>query len=831
MHACRIHRRDRLLFFLSILLLAGSVSARAQSATADQDGSAQTFALVMPVEIRGAGTVDAAVLLTPEGNAVAVDWNATEPLVAEMVEGPLIAEAAALEDQEGFVTFPELRSLGFLVRYNEDQVAVSIEIPAQLRKIRTIPIRPPRTIPAGSIEPAAVSGYINLAVASGFQTEAGQIAVPVSVEIEPVLSILGVAAEARLSYRFDGGHVFDVNDVRLTYDNRDYKLRATGGEVYYNPAPFGASPTIWGVSVSRVPGLYELETVPVPATVDLLVEEESDVRFLLNGRLLDETGLGRGRYVVSNFPLGSGINSISVRGAGAPIDVSYPYDARLLPTGEYEFSYAFGLREPDLTSIVASIYHGVGVSPHLTISTGLQADFSTVHAAATALWATGIGTFGLDLGGGHFAGAGFDGAFRFTYQFAYLPEPFVPNVGLNVRYLGPAFTPLVSGANNTFPWTLSASLAQPLPAGMSLNLNGRLRASFARDLFVPELRASLRVMLPERTTLTGRLGIVFAGDGDPEISGNITISSAAVRETTVTVRHNFTDATEDVSAFYSPRLNVGALSVGLGLSGIPFNTATDRRLSLRSFYRNPRLQSSAAYETWAAGEATGSGAADSGGSSSPADTGGEASGPEGNHRLLVDFATALVFADGYFGWSRPVQNSFALIVPEQELSDDLFLVDQVGDAHAGSTAILNHAVVPNLGLHTPRRVEVIGPELELGRQLDQTEFDLLSGYRTGTLLRITSDARVFVSGRFVDGDGEPLVLRAGYVLSPSDPDLRIDYFTNRAGEFYIYGLAPGNYELYVSGMDEIGVFGIGSEESGEVDLGDVVLESTEEEAP
>ncbi len=826
MHGCLIRPRDRTILFFSILVFVGSLSVGAQNSTAEGDERPQTLSLVMPVTVREAGTIEAPVRLTPEGNAVAVEWDAIEPLVATLVEGRRIAEVVGLESEDGFVTFPDLRSLGFVVRYNEEQVAVSIETPARLREVRTIPIRPSRTIPADYIERADVSGYLNLAVASGFQTEAGVLAVPVSVEVEPVVSILGVVAEAQLSYRYDGGHIFEIDDVRLTYDDRDHKLRATAGEVHYQPAPFGSAPTMWGLAVSRLPGLYELETVPIPAAVDFLVDEDSDVRFSLNGKVLDETSLGRGRYRVINFPLGSGINEITVRGAGDPIVVNYPYDARLLPAGEYEFSYAFGLRDANPASIVASIRHGIGLTPQLTISTGLQADFSTVHAGAGALWATDIGTFGLDVGGGHFGGSGFDGAVRFGYQLAYLPQPFLPVVGANVQYLGPAFTPLVSDAENTFPWTFSASVAQALPAGMSVNLNGRLRASFSRDVFVPEIRVSLRAPLPERTTLTGRLGIVFGGDGNPEFSGTITLSSAAVRQTTVTVRHDFSDATENVSAFYSPQLNVGALSVGLGISGMPFTTSEDGRFSFRSFYRNPRVQTNAAYEMWSAPEEP-----DSPAPNGPAPDGPGPDGAAANHRLLVDAATALVFAGGYFGWSRPIQNSFALIVPQEELSNDVFLVDQVGDTHAGSTAILNHAVVPNLGLHTPRRVEVIGPDLELGRQLDQTEFDLLSGYRTGTLIRITSDSRVFVSGRFVDSDGKPLSLRAGYVLSEGDPDVRIEYFTNRAGEFYIYGLAPGNYELYLSGMDEIGVFGIGREESGEVDLGDVELGQTEEDSP
>lgn len=778
--------------------------------------TADGIVIVMPVQVEGRAVVEAQVRVTPEGVPIAVETAAIEEGIRT-----LTGRTDALSHSEtgdGFVSLERLQEAGLRVTFDRESVALVIEVPAMLRAVRELSlIRAPR-IPGDTVDPAIFSAYLNIAAGAALRSEAGAVAVPVSLDLMPVFSLGGVVLESDLSYRFDGEHVFTAAVPRLTVDRAEEKLRATAGAVFYEVGAFGAKPDLYGLSVGRYPDLHELSAPPSPVSLPFVLEEEREVSISLNGRVLDTTTLSPGRYEVTNFPLGSGINTLSVSGPPGGVSRRVPYDARLERAGEHDFSYALGLRDLSIDSLVFSMMHRYGLLPTLTGQAAMQIGRESATLSGGGLWAGGLGTFGLNLAGGHFAdtsGTVFDGAVSLTYRLGLLADPVAPVLDLGLSYLGPRFSPLVDQGPTAFPWTIDIGYAQSLPIGLSFTMAGRLRANLDASLLVPELRASFRLSLPARTTLVGRVSAVFSAGAAPELEGTLTLTSSAVQETTVSLRHTFADSTEDLSFFYTPELAVGALSVGGVLSGVPFLENADRRLSLRGIYRGPRLQGGMAYETWA-----GPGA------------------ESGNHRVALDLAGALVFADGYFGWSRPVSDSFALVVAEGEMAQERLLVNPVGDRHSGSTEFLDHVVVPTIGAHARSRIEIVGPEMALGRQLDRNEFDLVSGYRSGTLIRIRSDARVFVSGVFVDVDGAPLALRTGYLLPAEDggpaadgtdagdePDGatgRVDFFTNRDGEFFAYGIAPGTYDLYMSDVGRIGRFEVGRAEAGLVELGVLV---------
>jgi outer membrane usher protein len=88
------------------------------------------------------------------------------------------------------------------------------------------------------------------------------------------------------------------------------------------------------------------------------------------------------------------------------------------------------------------------------------------------------------------------------------------------------------------------------------------------------------------------------------------------------------------------------------------------------------------------------------------------------------------------------------------------------------------------------------PDLPVGYQLSQDQFQLFPTYRSGTLVVVGNDATVVLDGTLVDRTGTPLALLAGEIVSLDRKDaITGQFFTNRGGRFRIEGVGPGTFEL------------------------------------
>jgi outer membrane usher protein len=195
-----------------------------------------------------------------------------------------------------------------------------------------------------------------------------------------------------------------------------------------------------------------------------------------------------------------------------------------------------------------------------------------------------------------------------------------------------------------------------------------------------------------------------------------------------------------------------------------------------------------------------------------------------------NFGTALVFADGHFGWSRPVHDSFALVVPQGNLAGRAVGVNPVHDGYLARSDALGPAVISHLQPYALSQLLIEVPDLPLGYAIGDQQPALLPTYRSGTVIRIGTDATVFLRGTLQDRDGQPIALRTGQVRSLSDDDWSpVALFTNRAGRFATEGLKPGEYELSLTGDTSMMVrFSIPDDTSGLYDVGELQLLDTDD---
>jgi outer membrane usher protein len=163
----------------------------------------------------------------------------------------------------------------------------------------------------------------------------------------------------------------------------------------------------------------------------------------------------------------------------------------------------------------------------------------------------------------------------------------------------------------------------------------------------------------------------------------------------------------------------------------------------------------------------------------------------------LDFGTSLVFADGYFGISRPVSGSFVLAVPHPTLQGRVIGINPSGiGGNAAQIDWAGLAVLPDLSPYQVSQVRIDAPDLPVGYDLGASSYNVLPTYKSGTVIQIGTDATIFLRGTLRNSKDEPLSLLTGEIVSISDPNWKpLQLFTNRAGKFALTGIKSGRYEL------------------------------------
>ena len=161
---------------------------------------------------------------------------------------------------------------------------------------------------------------------------------------------------------------------------------------------------------------------------------------------------------------------------------------------------------------------------------------------------------------------------------------------------------------------------------------------------------------------------------------------------------------------------------------------------------------------------------------------------------VANFSSAIAFADGYVGISRPIADSFAIVVPHNSMADSFIGVNPTLSGW-DAASWPGPAVLSDLRSFETAELAIEAPDVAANVDLGEDHPAVYAGYRTGTVVPIGTEPTVVVRGRLLDGDGDPLALKVGRLEAPADTQI----FTNHNGIFVATGLVEGAYRLTVSG--------------------------------
>lgn len=688
--------------------------------------------------------------------------------------------------------FVDLRRIGYEVRFDRSELALVLGVPMSKRTARVLPLnRPAKRGNVAFEEQADVSAYVSMR--GGFDVVevaprdrgVGRFA----TDVDLGLNVRGVVAQARLRYDAEADRRFSRGDVRLTYDDLESLVRYELGDLTVNRRPYQIAPRIAGIAVYREYRIDPYIDYRTTGERGFELENAASVEIVVNGSPVRTFSLSAGRYNLRDLPLvSSATNDVEIRireASGATRVIAFPAftDIDLLDVGRTEFAVNAGVPYRDRDGVRVyddgnfnlMAFYRRGMSSTLTLGASIEADKDLALVGSEISWASPVGTFNVNAGI-DMRNPGLDSS-RVSLLYAWRDAAMTRSLDAQVVLTGRDYRTL----DGLFSGRPSSVFAQArYGQTISPDLRFQLGGSYER---VRDERAGERwsiggALIKQIGPLSLGASVDYQRDrGKAETIGRLSLfvplgggalsSSYQTRENAVRVDYNrITPA------------GVGSFGYYLGAER---RDGADRQFA-RATYVGNRFEATV-------------------------DQSRSASRGQSDVRTGVSFGTAIVMADGAFGWSRPVSNSFAIVENASPVDAKLAVEPRTGLGgsnvrYSAFADALGPAVVPDLPPYYDRPIEVQSPDAPVGSGLGAQIYQLKPGFRSGYRLKVgQGQGSVSALGVLVGRAGRPVAMATGEVRRAGalDDEATMLLFTNGAGRFFVEGLKPGErYSATVS---------------------------------
>lgn len=768
-----------------------------------QNASPQQVMVPVIVNDQNRGQV---LVIVPGGNQVDVLVAADDFLAAvtNILRSDLQQQLESYTAPDGTLNLRNIRQVGLQVSFDSSRLELQVQVPPELRS--TTVLNMPGEIPpefATALPPSNFSGYLNMRGGydlqwsgneDNFNDFGGQ---PLRLNFDGAINAHGWVLEGSLNFSDDDSSSWERDDISLIHDDLNSAVRYQLGDLSLPVQGYQQSIPMLGVTVARNFALQPYTVTRPISRFEFFLERPSTVEVFVNDQLVQTLQLDAGPQDIRDLPLNAGINGVQLVitddvGQVQRLDFAAGVAGGLLAPGLQQFAYSFGFpseveglsRSYDFSQPTLTLSHRFGAADNLTLGGYVQGDLTTQLIGLEGIWASTVGNFGWDMALSHDNQVGIGAAAQLYYDLLTRGESSSDqrSLRLGAEYRSANFMTLgEEEPSNPTSLDLSVSYSQLFFGDMRATVSGRYQ--FARDDASDGYNFALALSKPIGQNLTlninGSYGMNTSGEQQQRLFLGLTASFPSQRQfvNANTVLDSENNSTSRFAWSYSSPLNVG----GLDTSFTTELNSDNLRFVGQTRYRGYRAELN--FEQIV----------------------GLPRGNEGSSANISRFTwgTALVFADGAFGWSRPINDSFALITRRGTAED---LLVQVNPGPGGEIARADHwgaAVVP-LSPYFLSTLSLKAPHLPVGSELGPSEYTLFPTYRSGTRIRVGTEATVYLRGVLLDTQGNPLALRQGRVISLSDPDWPVgELFTNRAGRFAVTGLKPGQYEIRLYGVEDV----------------------------
>ena len=684
-----------------------------------------------------------------------------------------------------------LESAGIKTIFDFQNLSVQLSIPVKLHRTQVINLVGNPGLAAVNIyRPAAFSAYMNVRggvdyIESG-SAQRGFDQPQLAIENE--FNFHGLVLENETDINPAPDKAWEKQDTRLIYDFPGQRIRLTAGDLNYPVIGFQDFVPMLGFSVNRQDSLQPYRVTSPLGQSAFFLQSDSKVDIIINGHVVQSLQLSAGPHQINNFPLTGGANNVILRitdpvGRVEYINARLFYDPGLLKAGESEFNYAIGfpsISDPQNpiyrydSQPLFSAYHRWGITDRVTAGLNSQASTHTQVGGAELVFSTPAGIYDFDSAFTHDQLLGVGSAQQLQYHY-YLPRDSRFTDGqftLGARYQSPDYSvlsPFAASLAHDSLWICQAQYSQRLGerwyagVGYSQQINGDA-TQLATCSLIGGCHWNHAYV---DVTLDHNSGTASHGEWTAFLSLRIELEHGHSLYST----YDSGTHTSRTEWQYAPADNVETASSTVGLQHTPGEEEYYGNLN----YAGRRAELSLNQDALSAGQ----------------------------DQTSLRWGTALVYADGEFGISRPVQDSFALFKSTGSLQEDGGVgVQPQAQRYQAQEDYFGPAVLPQLAGYYPTHITAEPRRSEADFDPQDGDILLLPTYHSGTLVRLGHPAMLDVTVKLTWSDGQPVGCQDG--LLTAENGTSTEFISNRQGEVYLSGLAAGKYQAVISGYPDVG---------------------------
>jgi outer membrane usher protein len=795
----------RCLLALSLAGLPGFVRAQAplpayaDSATIfaqvfERDLESTRTLLQLPVLIRNSEVGVVPAEMSSDIQASRLNAEALAELISHQATVQILARVREGAGVDGLISLDALREIGLEAEIDTARLVVRIGIPASLQPIRQFDLRTrrPKTNAEALVSPARTSAYLNIRTGLDYLHESvGGIEAgrqPLLSDFQFAGRFADIVFEADASYDEKRGNSWRRGGVRLVYDDPGKAIRTMFGDLSYPVVGFQSFRPLGGVTVARNFNLQPYRVIEPSGRYEFALNRESRVDVLVNGREVSRIRLAPGRYDLRDFPLSQGQNDVVLRiidpvGQVRLVEFDALFEEKLLVKGLHEYAYSFGFPSRisgstlhyDDQSPSFSAFHRYGFSDYITLGGNAQGDGDVQMLGGELIWATPIGSFAIEPAISHVDLGGLGGAAGIGYEWREISErPSLRTVDLRMIYRSRHFASL-GNPNPINPTVLDTFFSYGQSLGRDTRISASLNYGLAHDEFEDRWSAQTALSQQFSRNFSLVLRVIYQRDfsGREDVNTFVSLLWRPDRSTqTLQASHDTRTDSSRLDWQYLPRRDVRSPFGGIVVERDGDDYGVGGNLAINDY----RGELSARHDVDILRVGTG--------------------GSEREQRSSLRVGTSFVFADGHFGMSRPINDSFVLVARSPSVPETRILINSSSESSEGEIDFLGPAVLHDVVSYQVRSVRMSTPNLPFGYEIGRDLYYLEPPYRSGSVIELATTATVLLDGRLVDQAGESVGLVGGQAVKwGGEDDSKVTFFTNRKGRFRIDGLHPGRYEL------------------------------------
>lgn len=567
-----------------------------------------------------------------------------------------------------------------------------------------------------------------------------------------------------LSRNPDGQIVRGLSNV--TISNRDNLNRTVIGDRLLATDVLGGSLTMGGIGYfrefaidpyfTRSPGLHYSGAVSTPSTLDVYV----------NGQFLRRLQLPPGQFELKDLPVptGSADTRLVLRDAfGREQEFLAPYyfTQGLLQNGLHEFSYNFGAPRKNLATenwhYDAPVFlgrHRFGFSDALTAGMRLEASPKMVSGGPSVSFRLPIGEMELATAASHETGLSGGAAY---VGYSWNGQLF--NIGTSARLFSPHYSTASLSASAKRSW-LQTNTALGFNIGDRIGVTMRHTVENSEDTGLSHRYAlATTLQLKKWVTLFIRGGYLQERNKNSlEITTGLNFQLADVLGT---LSHERVDGV-GTSLLSVQKTTPSDNGFGYRLTGktTEGRYATDSQVQYQGPYGNYD-----AFHTYAGG----------------------------THGSQLRAAGGLVYLGGDFAFTRPIQDSFAMInVPGLK-----GIRGYVNNQEIGRSDSKGNLLVPNLLPYYGNKLRIADQDIPLNYNIDVIEYVVATPYRGGAVVTFPVNKIQRVMGTVVIEKGGVVTIPLHGQLTVSVATKSFESPIGRKGEFYLENLPSGSHKAVI----------------------------------